>query len=256
MTRRVEGKVALVTGGASRPGLGSAIALRLAEEGAHVILSDVDLAGAEQTAAKITALNLDAKAVYQDVSLQEDWDRVIADITNTHGRLDILVNNAGILDVGEIDDDGTVAGLKRQLSVNVEGVFMGTQAAVKAMRAASTAGSIVNISSIAGLVGFKASASYAATKGAVKMMTKSVALETAAEGIRVNSVHPGIIRTNMAAAGLDDNAENYAAIEEVIPMHRLGEPEDIANCVLFLASDEARYVTGAEFVVDGGYTTQ
>ncbi|MBT8432460.1 MAG: SDR family NAD(P)-dependent oxidoreductase, partial [Altererythrobacter sp.] len=94
MTRRVEGKVALVTGGASRPGLGSAIALRLAEEGAHVILSDVDLAGAEQTAAKITALNLDAKAVYQDVSLQEDWDRVIADITNTHGRLDILVNNA------------------------------------------------------------------------------------------------------------------------------------------------------------------
>ena len=255
-TRRVEGKVALVTGGASRPGLGYAIAKRLAEEGAEVILTDVDAQGVEDSAALIREANLSAAGMAHDVSSQADWDRVVEDILAEFGRIDILVNNAGILDIGEIDSEGAVAGLKRQLAVNVEGVFMGTQAAVKAMRAASGGGSIINISSVAGKVGFRGSASYAATKGAVKLMTKSVALETAEEGIRVNSVHPGIIRTNMAASGLEDNAENYEAIEATIPMGRLGEPEDIANCVLFLASDEARYVTGAEFVVDGGYTAQ
>lgn len=256
MARRVEGKVALVTGGASRPGLGAAIAQRLAEEGAQVIVSDIDLGGAQETAALITAKNLSATAVHLDVSSEADWGHVISDLMGEHGRLDILVNNAGILDIGEIGSEGAVAGLKRQLSVNVEGVFMGTRAAVKAMRASGHGGSIINISSVAGLVGFRGSASYAATKGAVKMLTKSVALETASDDIRVNSVHPGIIRTNMAAAGLEDNAENYEAIEAVIPIGRLGEPVDIANCVLFLASDEARYVTGAEFVVDGGYTAQ
>ena len=254
--RRVEGKVALVTGGASRPGLGYAIAKRLAEEGAEVILTDVDAQGVEESAALIREANLSATGMAHDVSSQADWDRVFDQVLAEFGRIDILVNNAGILDICEIDSEGAVAGLKRQLSVNVEGVFIGTQAAVKAMRAAAGGGSIINISSVAGKVGFKSSASYAATKGAVKLMTKSVALETAEEGIRVNSVHPGIIRTNMAAAGLEDNVENYEAIEATIPMGRLGEPEDIANCVLFLASDEARYVTGAEFVVDGGYTAQ
>jgi NAD(P)-dependent dehydrogenase (short-subunit alcohol dehydrogenase family) len=256
MSRRVEGKVALVTGGASRPGLGFAIALRLAEEGARVILSDVDGAGAEASAAIIRAKNLDAIAVTQDVSSQSDWDAVIADVVADYGRLDILVNNAGILNVAEIDDEDAVQGLKRQYAVNIEGVFMGTQAAVRTMRAAGGGGAIINLSSVAGLVGFRGSASYAATKGAVKMMTKSVALETAPDSIRVNSVHPGIIRTNMAKEGLSDNSENYEAIEAAIPVGRLGEPEDIANCVLFLASDEAGYVTGAEFVVDGGYTAQ
>lgn len=255
-TRRVEGKVALVTGGASRPGLGYAIAKRLAEEGAEVILTDVDAQGVEESAARIREANLSATGMVHDVSSQADWDRVVDQILTDFGRIDILVNNAGILDIGEIDSEGAVAGLKRQLAVNVEGVFMGTQAAVKAMRSAANGGSIINISSVAGKVGFRGSASYAATKGAVKLMTKSVALETAAEGIRVNSVHPGIIRTNMAAAGLEDNAENYEAIEATIPMGRLGEPEDIANCVLFLASDEASYITGAEFVVDGGYIAQ
>ena len=255
-TRRVEGKVAVITGGASRPGLGYAIAKRLAEEGADVILTDVDAKGVEESAALIREANLSATGMEHDVSSQADWDRVVEHVLAEFGRIDILVNNAGILDICEIDSEGAVAGLKRQLAVNVEGVFIGTQAAVKAMRAAPGGGAIVNISSVAGKVGFKSSASYAATKGAVKLMTKSVALETAEEGIRVNSVHPGIIRTNMAAAGLEDNAENYEAIEATIPMGRLGEPEDIANCVLFLASDEARYVTGAEFVVDGGYTAQ
>lgn len=256
MARRVEGKVALVTGGASRPGIGYAIALRLAEEGAQVILSDVDASGVEESANLIRAMNLSAQAVTHDVASQDDWSRVLNQILAEFGRLDILVNNAGILDIAAIDAENALAGLRRQLSVNVEGVFLGTQTAIKAMRASGAGGSIINLSSIAGLVGFKSSASYAATKGAVKLLTKSVALETATEGIRVNSVHPGFIRTNMASAGLEENAENYAELEAIIPMGRMGEPEDIANCVLFLASDEARYVTGAEFVVDGGYTAQ
>lgn len=253
--RRVEGKVALVTGGASRPGLGAAIAQRLAEEGAIVILSDVDAAGVEESASLIRAMNLSAAALPHDVTSQADWDRVIATIEAEHGRLDILVNNAGVLDIAGIGDDNLLATLRRQFEVNVAGCLMGTQAGVRAMRR-SGGGSIVNLSSVAGLVGFRGSSTYAATKGAVKLMTKSVALETAREGIRVNSVHPGIIRTNMQKSGGEANADNYEAIEAAIPAGRLGEPLDIANCVLFLASDEAAYVTGAEFVVDGGYTAQ
>lgn len=255
MSRRVEGKVALVTGGASRPGIGAAIGLRLAEEGAVVVLTDIDAAGCEETAALIRARGLQAEAMPHDVTAQADWDRVISDIMQRHGRLDILVNNAGILAIGAVDDADLIGGLHRQFAVNVSGCLTGTQAGVRAMRR-SGGGSIVNLSSVAGLVGFRGSAAYAATKGAVKLMSKSVALETAAEGIRVNTVHPGIIRTNMQASGGEANADNYTAIEAAIPAGRLGEPEDIANCVLFLASDEARYITGAEFVVDGGYTAQ
>lgn len=255
MSRRVEGKVALVTGGASRPGIGAAIGRRLAEEGAIVVLTDIDAAGCEETAALIRASNLNAEAMGHDVASQSDWDRVVGDVIERHGRLDILVNNAGILAIAAIGEDDLLQGLQSQFAVNVAGCLIGTQAGVRAMRK-SGGGSIVNLSSVAGLVGFRGSSAYAASKGAVKLMSKSVALETAAEGIRVNTVHPGIIRTNMQAAGGEANADNYEAIEAAIPAGRLGEPEDIANCVLFLASDESSYVTGAEFVVDGGYTAQ
>ncbi len=256
MARRVEGKVAIVTGGASRPGLGFAIAERLAEEGAIVLLSDIDADGAEQSAQLICARNLSAQAVAHDVASQEDWSRIIDDVLATYGRLDIVVNNAGILDIAAIGDDHALDGLRRQLDVNVVGCFMGTQLGVRAMRAAGNGGAIINISSVAGKVGFRASATYSATKGAVKLMTKSVALECADQGIRVNSVHPGIIQTNMAAQGLEHNSANAEAILASIPAGRLGDPRDIANCVLFLASDEAGYVNGAELVVDGGYTAQ
>lgn len=256
MTRRVEGKVAIVTGGASRPGLGFATAERLAEEGAIVVLTDVDAEGATESANLISARNLAAEAMAHDVASEADWNRVVEDVLARHGRLDIVVNNAGILDVAAIGDDHALAGLRRQLEVNVVGCFMGTQVGVKAMRAAGNGGAIINISSVAGKVGFRSSASYSATKGAVKLMTKSVALECAAEGIRVNSVHPGIIQTNMAAQGMEENSSNIDAVLEGIPAGRLGDPRDIANCVLFLASDEAGYVNGAEFVVDGGYTAQ
>ncbi|NCN84652.1 MAG: glucose 1-dehydrogenase [Sphingomonadales bacterium] len=255
MTERMAGKVALVTGGASRPGLGAAIGERLAEEGATVVLSDVDLVGVEETARLIRAKGGNAIAVQHDVASQDDWDGVIAALLSEHGRLDVLVNNAGILEVAGIVSDRAVGALRSQFEVNVMGSFIGTQMAVKAMRQ-SGGGSIVNMSSVAGLVGFRGSASYAASKGAVKLFSKSVALEVAADNIRVNTVHPGIIRTNMQDQGAETNAENYAAIEAAIPAGRLGEPLDIANCVLFLASDESTYVTGAEFVVDGGYTAQ
>lgn len=255
MARRVEGKVALVTGGASRPGLGAAIGERMAEEGAIVVLTDIDATGVEGSAALIRGRNLRAEAMAHDVASQDDWDRVIAEVLDRHGRLDILVNNAGILDIAAIGEEHAIAGLRRQFEVNVAGCFIGTQAGVLAMRRTG-GGSIVNLSSVAGLVGFRGSSAYAASKGAVKLMSKSVALETAAEGIRVNTVHPGIIRTNMQKTGGEANADNYEAIEAAIPAGRLGEPIDIANCVLFLASDEASYITGAEFVVDGGYTAQ
>ncbi len=255
MTKRLEGKVALVTGGASRPGIGAAIAERLAEEDAIVVVSDIDHAGAAETAALISEKGGNVTAVKQDVTSQRDWEEVMAAMLADHGRLDVLVNNAGILDVAAINSDRAVPALRRQFDVNVEGSFIGTQAAVAAMRQ-SGGGSIINLSSVAGLVGFRGSASYAASKGAVKLFSKSVALEVAEEKIRVNTVHPGIIRTNMQSAGADTNSDNYAAIEAAIPAGRLGEPRDIANCVLFLASDESSYVTGAEFVVDGGYTAQ
>lgn len=255
MSERMAGKVALVTGGASRPGLGAAIGERLAEEGATVVLSDVDLAGVEETARLIREKGGNVSAVQHDVASQDDWDRVIAALLSEHGRLDVLVNNAGILEVAGIASDRAVGALRSQFEVNVMGSLIGTQMAVKAMRQ-SGGGSIVNMSSVAGLVGFRGSASYAASKGAVKLFSKSVALEVAADNIRVNTVHPGIIRTNMQDQGAETNAENYAAIEAAIPVGRLGEPLDIANCVLFLASDESTYVTGAEFVVDGGYTAQ
>lgn len=255
MARRMDGKIVLVTGGASRPGIGAAIGERLAEEGATVVLSDVDLPGVEETAALIRQKGGNASAVRHDVAVQDDWDAVMAAVLAEHGRLDVLVNNAGILEVAAIASNRAVGALRSQFEVNVMGSFIGTQVAVRAMRQ-SGGGSIINMSSVAGIVGFRGSASYAASKGAVKLFSKSVALEVAADQIRVNTVHPGIIRTNMQDQGAETNAENYDAIEAAIPAGRLGEPLDIANCVLFLASDESTYVTGAEFVVDGGYTAQ
>ncbi|MEP2989193.1 MAG: SDR family NAD(P)-dependent oxidoreductase [Parasphingorhabdus sp.] len=255
MTKRMEGKVALVTGGASRPGLGSAIAERLAEEGAIVVATDIDLSGVEAVVADIVTNGGQAFALHQDVASEQGWNDMIASIVADHGRLDVLVNNAGILEIAEIDDSNAGDALMNQFKVNVAGSYYGTTAAVKAMRQTGS-GSIINLSSIAGLVGFRGSAAYTASKGAVKMFSKSVALETARDNIRVNTVHPGIIETNMQRAAVGDNDAHYDAIAESIPAGKMGQPRDIANCILFLASDESTYVTGAEFVVDGGYTAQ
>lgn len=250
---RLSGKIALVTGGASTPGLGSATARRFAQEGAKVWITDRDAAGAEARAAEIRAAGGAVRALAHDVTSEADWDAVIAAIEAEDGRLDVLVNNAGIAVLRTIDAM-TFAEWQLQNSVNLDSVFHGTRRAVALMRKTGTGGSIVNISSVAGQVGVPACGAYAAAKGGVRLFSKAIAVETAREGIRINTVHPGMILTNMQGVAQEDNAANYDAVLGAVPMGKMGEPEDIANMNLFLASDEAKYITGAEFTVDGGMT--
>jgi NAD(P)-dependent dehydrogenase (short-subunit alcohol dehydrogenase family) len=248
-------KVALITGGASVPGLGSATARRFAEEGAVVYLTDIDPEGAESVAAEIRSAGGRATALHQDVTSQVDWDRVIARIISAHNQLDVLVNNAGIA-VLRMMDAITSAEWARQLEVNLSSVFYGTHRAVREMRRIGQGGSIINLSSVAGQVGVRGCAAYSASKGGVRAFTKSVALEVASDRIRVNTIHPGMILTNMQKVALQDNSEQYAAVTAAIPMGYMGDPVDIANCALFLACEESRYITGAELTVDGGFTAQ
>ncbi len=252
---RLEGKVALVTGGASNPGLGRSTALRLAEEGATVMVTDVDLAGAQATAQAIVDAGGQAAALHQDVVSESGWADVMANIEDTFGGLDICVNNAGIAVLVPIEDM-TLEQWNRQIEVNLTSVFLGCRAAIAAMKKRG-GGSIVNLSSVAGLVGLRTCVAYGAAKGGVRIMSKSVAVEAAKYNIRCNSVHPGVIWTNMQAQATGANsADSLDASVMRIPLGRAGEPLDIANCILYLASDESNYVTGAEFVVDAGMTAQ
>lgn len=252
---RLAGKIALITGGASVPGLGSATARRFAEEGAVVYVTDRDGPGAEQVAAAIRDSGGQAHALAHDVTSEADWDRVMGAIEAAHGRLDVLVNNAGIA-VLRLIGDFTTADWMLQVNVNLNSVFYGTKRAVLAMRKVGSGGSIINISSVAGQVGVPACGAYAAAKGGVRIFSKAIAVECASQNIRVNTVHPGMILTNMQGVAAEDNADNYDATLALIPMGRMGEPDDIANMNLFLASDEAKYITGTEFIVDGGMTAQ
>lgn len=252
---RVEGKTALVTGAGSEGGLGAATAARLAEEGATVFLTDIDGDGAEARAAEIRARGGKATAMLQDVTSEQGWDDIVGKVVAANGRLDILVNNAGIA-VLRMIQDMTAEEYARQMEVNMTSVFLGTRRAVAEMRRVGEGGAIVNLSSVAGLVGIPGVSAYAASKAGVRLFSKSIAMETAKENIRVNSVHPGMIWTGMQKVAIKDNPEQYDILTAGIPMGRMGEPSDIANCILFLASEEARYITGAEFVVDGGMTTQ
>lgn len=248
---RLQDKVCLVTGGASVPGLGSATAQRFAEEGAIVYISDRDGAGAEKVAADIRGKGGRAHALAHDVTSEADWDRVMATILAEQGRLDVLVNNAGIA-VLRMIEDFTTDDWKLQNDVNLNSVFYGSKRAVAAMRQSGKGGSIINISSVAGLAGVPGCGAYAASKGGVRLFSKVIAMECARDAIRCNTVHPGMIMTNMQGVAAEDNADNYDATVALIPMGYMGEPLDIANMNLFLASDEARYITGGEFVVDGG----
>ena len=250
---RVEDKVALVTGGGAAPGLGSATAARLAEEGASVFVSDIDANVAEARAAEIRSAGGRATALRHDVASERDWDDVITAITMAEGRIDILVNNAGISS-GETIDKLSPEEFGRVIEINLTSVYLGTRRVIAEMRKHGQGGAIVNISSIAALVGFPGAAAYSASKAGVLLLTKAVAMETAREKIRVNSVLPGLIWTTMQKAFLEHSPASHHAATAAIPMGELGEPIDIANCVLFLASDEARYITGAAFVVDGGMT--
>jgi NAD(P)-dependent dehydrogenase (short-subunit alcohol dehydrogenase family) len=261
---RVSGKIALVTGGAS--GIGRGCALALAREGATVVVSDVQDAMGRDCVAEIEKAGGKGDYLRQDVTSEDGWMEIVGEIKARYDRLDILVNNAGIGLAGPVTEM-SLADFRRQQSINVEGVFLGCKHALPLMRAGG-GGSIINISSIAGLTAAPNLAAYSATKGAVRLFTKSVAMECATlkDGVRVNSVHPGIIETpiwDSISSGLASGAPGGAnridldAMTSVsTPLGVKGFPEDIALGVLYLASDDSRYVTGAELVIDGGITAR
>lgn len=249
---RLEGKVAIISGGAR--GMGAAEAKLFAREGAKVIICDVLEDEGRQTEAEINEVGGDAVFVKLDVTSQDEWENVVNTAIERFGKLDILVNNAGII-VQSTIEDMTVELWDKVMDVNAKGVFLGTKTAIPHMKEAG-GGSIVNISSISGIVGQdNVNAGYNASKGAVRIFTKAAAVQYAKENIRVNSIHPGPIATPMTAEGRAD-PERVALTLDRTPLGRYGEPEEVANAVLFLASDEASYVTGSEIVVDGGYTAQ
>ena len=248
---RLENKVALITGGAS--GLGRGIAERFIAEGATTIISDISPQGPN------VARQLGSGFLQQDVQSESEWEATISRVVAEHGRLDILVNNAGIFTSRPVDET-PLEEWQRVLDVNLTGVFLGCKHGVRQMKlnADATGGSIINLSSVVGLRGQRGGASYGASKGGVRLLTKTVALENARLGIRCNSVHPGIIDTPIMDplfASAEDAEAMRAGIEESLPIGYMGEPaRDIGNLAVYLASDESAYVTGAELVVDGGMT--
>ena len=237
---RIAGKIALITGGAR--GQGRQEAERFAAEGATVyitdVLDDVGAAAADELGDAVTFL-------HHDVTSEDDWAAVIAGIVEQHGRIDILVNNAGIFSMTAALDT-SIEAWNQMVAINQTGVFLGIRDGGRVM-CEQGSGSIINISSIAGLAGVGRAHAYAATKWAVRGMSKSAAIEFAAHGVRVNSVHPGIIDTDM----LREFGGNLERITESIPMGRTASADEVANVVLFLASEEASYCSGHEFVVDG-----
>lgn len=246
---RVQDKIALVTGGAS--GLGKADCRLLAEQGAKVVIADIDLAGAIALADDIGDR---AMAIKLDVSSEAAWQEVLATIEQRLGGLNILVNNAGIVVVAD-PEETTLEQFRKVQSVMSEGVFLGCKYAIPLI-ARSGGGSIINMSSTASHLGYPPFFAYSAAKGAVRSMTKSVAMHCQQKGygIRCNSVHPGSIETPMVQGAMGRPGEEQEIPEGVLPAGAIGAPKDVANMILYLASDESRFVTGAEFVIDNGLT--
>lgn len=236
---RLDGKVALISGGAR--GIGAAIARRFLAEGAKTVVGDVlDDDGARL----LQELGEGVRFVHLDVTQPADWDAAVQEALTAFGGLSILVNNAGIVNFGRIDDYPREQ-WTRIIDVNLTGVFNGIQAAAPALATAGGA-SIINVSSIAGLRGYENLAGYTASKFGVRGLTKSAALDLGRDGIRVNSVHPGVIQTPMTEGMTFDTGH--------VPLHRIGQPAEVAHLAVYLGSDESSFVTGAEFVIDGGET--
>ncbi|MPY92195.1 MAG: glucose 1-dehydrogenase [Acidimicrobiia bacterium] len=237
----LDGRVALVTGGAR--GQGAAEAALFAREGATVVITDVLDEAGERTAGE-----LGGEYLHLDVSSEQEWEANVDAVVARHGRLDVLMNNAGIFKPAQLLNTSTEL-WDRTVAINQTGVFFGMRTAARAMIAAGNGGSIVNTSSIAGLEGGFGATAYGATKWAVTGMTKTAAKELGKHGIRVNSIHPGVIVTDMIEEMVSGKEDRMASRQ---PIHRLGKPEDIAEMALFLASDRSSYCTGQAFTVDGG----
>ena len=254
---RVAGKVALITGAAS--GLGAESARRLAREGAAVVLTDLAVEMGEGVAREITDAGGKALFLRHDVTVEAEWESVIAASVKHFGRLDILVNNAGIAVAGGELMTHTFEDWRRTMAVNLDGVYLGLRHAGPAIAASDKGGSVINISSIMGKIGTPGASAYCASKGGVLLLTKVAALEWAPLGIRVNSIHPGYIDTPLVADVLHRSENGNEMRDNLISLHalgRLGVPREIADAVVFLASDEASFMTGGEMVIDGGYTAR
>ena len=245
---RLENKVAFISGGAR--GMGAAEARLFSQEGCKVVIGDVRDELGRQVEAEINELGGECLFVHLDVTDEQSWKDAVAATVERFGKLDILVNNAGIYRPERVENT-TTENWDTTMSVNAKGVFLGTKAAIPELRKAG-GGSIVNISSVAGLVGNHISSAYTASKGAVRLFTKSTAIQHAVDGIRCNSVHPGTIETDMTADLLAGEGREDRLSRT--PLGRLGRTDDIAYGVLFLASDEASFMTGSELVIDGGRT--
>lgn len=255
---RLEGKVALISGGAHGVrgellGFGGATAWLFVQEGATVVLCDIDEEPGVKTAAQIREEGGDAIFVRMDVTVEQDWIDAIRLTVSEYGKLDILVNNAGTGARGMIDET-SVDDWDGQMAVHARGAFLGTKHAIPEMRKVG-GGSIVNVSSIMGLVGSYRAPAYSAAKGAMRLFTKSAAIQYAYENIRVNSVHPGFVTTPLTESVFTDPVASVPILETV-PMGDYGTVEDIAYGILYLASDESAYVTGSELVIDGGMTAR
>jgi NAD(P)-dependent dehydrogenase (short-subunit alcohol dehydrogenase family) len=249
---RLQGKIALISGGAR--GMGAVEARLFAKEGAKVTIGDVLEDEGRKLEAEINTTGGEGLFVRLDVTQEADWQKAVEVTVNRFGRLDVLVNNAGVSGRGRVEDTA-VEEWDRVMDVNAKGVFLGTKVAIPAMRKGG-GGSIINISSQLGLVGTDhSSPQYQASKGAVRLLTKATAIQYAKEGIRANSVHPGPIVTPMTEAARAD-PERYQLMLSRVPLGCYGQPEDVAYGVLYLASDESRWVTGSELVIDGGWTAQ
>jgi NAD(P)-dependent dehydrogenase (short-subunit alcohol dehydrogenase family) len=248
-------KTFIVTGAGAFAGLGFATARRLVEEGAQVLLTDINGSGVEACADRLKAEGRACAALQHDVTQEADWERAVAAALRLSGRIDGVVNNAGVAVLGDVAKL-TLADFQRQIQINLESVFLGCRAVLQQIRRQGGGGAMVNISSIAGLVGLRGTAAYAASKGGVRLMSKTMAIDFAADAVRVNTIFPGMFETDIQKAAQRDNPGVGAQLATTIPLGRLGQPSEIAGMAAFLLSDDAAYITGAEFVVDGGLTAQ
>jgi NAD(P)-dependent dehydrogenase (short-subunit alcohol dehydrogenase family) len=250
---RLAGKAAVITGAASPAGLGFAMARRFVEQGAAVLLTDVSPTVKERAADFPEGSRVEC--LQHDVSSEDAWVQTFEAARSAFGSVDILVNNAGITRRDPIEDM-TLETYRAVVDTNLTGTWLGCRQAVREFKRGGRGGAIVNIASISGVVGMRFSSPYGSSKGGIRSLTKVVALETAGQGIRCNAICPGIIGTDIVAPVEAKNPEAFKVLLAGIPMGHVGQADDIAHAAVYLASDEAKYVTGAELVIDGGYTAQ